>query len=82
MLIIITSILFTFYFITMARIPVRIGINFRPFNCHMCLAVWVAAALYFLPGYVTEIGGIVFAAGCLAPLFSQGMNYLQDKLAR
>lgn len=67
------SIFFVFYFIDMARIPERWKLNFKPFNCHMCLSVWTAIILYWLPYWITDLILVCFMSGVFAPLFKNFM---------
>ena len=64
--IIIAAALFSFYFIDMARFPKKWKLDFRPFNCLVCLPAWVALALYFLPEFVTEVVIVMMAAAILS----------------
>ena len=72
--IVIASIFFVFYFIDMARLPEKWKINFKPFNCNLCLSVYVAITLYFLPVIVLNCTLVAFVAGVSAPLFRNLMN--------
>jgi len=72
--IVIASLFSVFYFIDMARLPERWKVNFKPFNCNMCLSVYVAIALYFLPVWVLNGVLVAFIAGVSAPLFRNLMN--------
>jgi hypothetical protein len=72
--IVIASLFFVFYFIEMARLPEKLKVNFKPFNCNMCLSVYVAIALYFLPVMVLNSVLIAFVAGVSAPLFRNFLN--------
>lgn len=72
--IVIASLFFVFYFIDMARLPERWKVNIKPFNCNMCLSVYVAIALYFLPVWVLNCTLVAFVAGVSAPLFRNLMN--------
>ena len=72
--IVIASLFSVFYLIDMARLPEKFNVNFKPFNCNMCLSVYVAIALYFLPVMVTNCTLVAFVAGVSAPLFRNLMN--------
>jgi hypothetical protein len=72
--IVIASLFFVFYFIDMARLPEKLKVNFKPFNCNMCLSVYVATILYFLPVMVLNCVLVAFVAGVSAPLFRNLMN--------
>lgn len=75
--IILASIAFAFYFIEMARIPERLPILKRkPFNCIICLPVYIAAILVFLPAYVTNAVLAIFMAGVLAPFIRNFLHNL------
>jgi len=78
--IILASIAFTFFFIEMARIPDRINIIKRkPFNCMMCLSVWVSLILYFAPVWITNIILTMFGTGVLAPFIRNFLHNLMFK---
>lgn len=64
--IIIAAALFSFYFIDMARFPKKWKLDFKPFNCLVCLPAWTALALYFLPDFVTEVAIVMMAASILS----------------
>jgi hypothetical protein len=66
--------LFSFYFIEMARFHKKLKLDFRPFNCLVCLPAWVALALYLLPIEVTEVIIVMFGSAILAVLFKTLMN--------
>ena len=72
--IVIASLFFVFYFIDMARLPEKLKVNFKPFNCNMCLSVYISIALYFLPVMVLNCVLVAFVAGVSAPLFRNLMN--------
>lgn len=75
--IILASVAFTFYFIEMARIPDKIKLLKRkPFNCVMCLSVWTAIALFFLPAIVTNLIVVAFGTGVLAPFIRNFLHNL------
>jgi hypothetical protein len=71
---ILASALFSYYFIEMGRFPLKLNLNFKPFNCLVCLPAWVALALYMLPIEATEIIIVMFASAILAVLFKTLMN--------
>jgi hypothetical protein len=71
---ILASALFSYYFIEMGRFPLKWKMNFKPFNCLVCLPAWVALALYMLPIEATEIIIVMFASAILAVLFKTLMN--------
>jgi ABC-type transporter Mla maintaining outer membrane lipid asymmetry permease subunit MlaE len=71
---ILASALFSYYFIEMGRFPLKWKMNFKPFNCLVCLPAWVALALYLLPIEVTEIIIVMFGSAILAVLFKTLMN--------
>jgi hypothetical protein len=71
---ILASALFSYYFIEMGRFPLKWKLNFKPFNCLVCLPAWTALALYLLPIEVTEIIIVMFGSAILAVLFKTLMN--------
>jgi hypothetical protein len=72
--IVIATLFSVFYIIDMARLPERFKVNFKPFNCNMCLSVYIAIVLYFLPVMVLNCVLVAFVAGVSAPLFRNLMN--------
>ena len=38
----------------------------RPFDCVVCLSVWLAVILYFMPEEISQFLTIVFAAGFIS----------------
>lgn len=71
--IILAAIFFSFYFIEQARIPEKAHLEFKPFNCNICLSAWTALALYWAPVWVTDMVLVSFTAGVFAPLFRNFM---------
>jgi hypothetical protein len=71
---IIAAALFSFYFIEMARFHKKWKIDFKPFNCLVCMPAWVALILYWLPFYVTEMILVMFGAAILAVLINTLMK--------
>lgn len=72
--IVLTVLLSVFYFIDMGRFPEKWNINFKPFNCHMCLAFYIGVVYYFLPLVLLNMLLVCFASGVSAPLFKNLMN--------
>lgn len=72
--IIFAVLLSVFYFIDMGRFPEKWKINFKPFNCHMCLSFYLAIIYYLLPVSVLNVILVAFASGVAAPLFRNLMN--------
>jgi hypothetical protein len=66
--------LFSFYFIEMARFHKKLKLDFRPFNCLVCLPAWVALALYLLPMYVTDVIIVMMGAAIFSVLLKTLMN--------
>ena len=67
---------FSFYFIVQNEFPRKWKINFKPFNCTLCLTAWVGLALYLLPIQVTDAVICMFGAGVIAPFFRNFLNNL------
>lgn len=72
--IVLTVLLSVFYFIDMGRFPEKWNINFKPFNCHMCLSFYIAVVYYFLPPVLLNMLLVCFASGVSAPLFKNLMT--------
>ena len=71
---IIASALASFYFIEFARFHKKLKLDFRPFNCLVCLPAWIGLVLYFLPTLVSEIIIVMFSASILAVILKTLMN--------
>lgn len=72
--IVVTVLLTVFYFIDMGRFPEKWKMNFKPFNCHMCLSFYLAICYYLLPVFILNGILVAFASGVSAPLFKNLMN--------
>ena len=66
---ILTSVMFAFYFIEVARFHQFLRLDFKPFNCMTCLPVWTSLVLYCLPNVVTHILFFCIMAGIVGPMF-------------
>jgi hypothetical protein len=66
--------LFSFYFIEMARFHKKLKLDFRPFNCLVCLPAWIALALYLLPMYVTNVIIVMMGAAIFSVLLKTIMT--------
>jgi len=69
---------FSFYFIVQNDFPRKWNINYKPFNCTLCLTAWVGLLLYFLPIQVTDAVVCMFGAGVIAPFFRNFLNNLYE----
>ena len=69
---------FSFYFIVQNDFPRKWNINYKPFNCTLCLTAWVGLLLYFLPIQVTDAVICMFGAGVIAPFFRNFLNNLYE----
>ena len=69
---------FSFYFIVQNNIPQKWKLNFKPFNCTLCLTAWVGLILYILPLWATETMLCMFGAGVIAPFFRNFLNNLYE----
>jgi hypothetical protein len=67
--IVIASLFLVFYFIEMTRLPEKLKLNFKPFNCNMCLSFYVAIILYLVPIFVLNCILVASVSGVAAPLF-------------
>ena len=75
------SIAFAIYFIEYGRFPAKWRINFKPFNCAMCLSVWVSLWLLFMPNWFVNGFAIVFITGILSiPFRNLIINTIQKKI--
>lgn len=69
---------FSFYFIVQNNFPQKWKLNFKPFNCTLCLTAWVGLALYLLPNLITDAVVCMFGAGVIAPFFRNFLNNLYE----
>ena len=67
--IVIASLFLVFYFIEMTRLPEKLKINFKPFNCSLCLSFYVAIILYLVPVFILNCILVSSVSGVAAPLF-------------
>lgn len=70
---------FSFYFITQNRFPEKWKLNFKPFNCTLCLTAWSGLVLYWLPDFVGHSVLAMFGAGVISPYFRNLLNNLYIK---
>ena len=71
---IIAAALFSFYFIEMARFHKKWKIDFKPFNCLVCMPAWVALILYWSPFWITEMILVMMGAAIVAVLLKTLMT--------
>jgi hypothetical protein len=69
---------FSFYFIVQNNFPQKWKLNFKPFNCTLCLTAWIGLILYILPLWATEAMLCMFGAGVIAPFFRNFLNNLYE----
>lgn len=69
---------FSFYFIVQNNFPQKWKLNFKPFNCTLCLTAWVGLALYLLPDWTTHAMIAMFGSGVIAPFFRNFLNNLYE----
>jgi hypothetical protein len=69
---------FSFYFIVQNNFPQKWKLNFKPFNCTLCLTAWVGLILYILPLWATEAMLCMFGAGVIAPFFRNFLTNLYE----
>ena len=74
--IILAANLFSFYFITQNEFPKKWKLDFKPFNCTLCLSAWIGLLLFLLPIYATNLTLCMFGAGAISPLFRNFLNNL------
>jgi len=66
--------LLSFYFIEMARFHKKWKIDFKPFNCLVCMPAWIGLGLYWLPLYITEIIIVMMGAAIFSVLLKTLMT--------
>jgi hypothetical protein len=59
------------YLIVFANWHNMLRINFKPFNCALCLSVWVYILFSFLPSYVALNSLYACLAGCSAAIIQK-----------
>ena len=69
---------FSFYFIVQNSFPQKWNLNFKPFNCTLCLTAWVGLLLFFLPDLITDVVVCMFGSGVIAPFFRNFLNNLYE----
>lgn len=77
MLIVVAAVLFAMYVVVLTRLPLKLKLNRKPFNCSLCLAVWTALGLYLSPTWVTELTAILFGAGNAVAIYEVLLNKLR-----
>lgn len=60
--VILAAVLFSFYFIELGRFPLKWRLPAKPFGCEVCLPVWVALGLYWVPAWIIEYLIVCMAA--------------------
>jgi hypothetical protein len=78
--IIILANMISFYFISQAGLPDKLGLDFKPFNCSLCLSAWIGLILYFLPSWIDYSLLCMFGAGFISPFFRQFFANLYFKI--
>ena len=56
----VTGSLLAWYSINALRLPERLKLTFKPFNCTTCLSFWTTSALYFVPEFI-----VTFLFACI-----------------
>ena len=69
---------FSFYFIVQNEFPRKWNINYKPFNCTLCLTTWVGLSLFLLPDLITDAVVCMFGAGVIAHFFRNFLNNLYE----
>ena len=72
------AILAAVYFIEMARMHKALRLDFKPFNCLMCLSTWLALSFQFVPSFALTFIIVSCLAGALVnPIknFIQNINF-------
>lgn len=59
------------YFTSFARLHMKWKLNYKPFNCAMCLGAWLGLILFFVPPVVPEVMCIMFGAGIMSAILSK-----------
>lgn len=77
--IILTSFLLSFWFIHMSGMARSLRLNFKPFNCDVCLPVWVAIGLYWSPVWIVDMLLTAFAAGVASYFLTNLMLNLRNR---
>lgn len=68
-LIILSANVFSFFFINQIQFHKKWHLDFKPFNCTLCLSAWVGLGLYFCPTIVQYSFLALFGSGFIAPFF-------------
>lgn len=80
--VILASVLFSFHFIELGRFGVRWKLPTKPFNCGICLPVWVALGLYWVPEWILDWIIVCFASPIVFVFFSNIFINLNKRMHR
>lgn len=78
-LIILTANVFSFYFISQGQFHKKWHLDFKPFNCSICLTAWAGLGIYFLPEFLQYPVLALFGSGFIAPFFRNFFTNLYFK---
>ena len=78
-LVILTANLFTFYFLQQGQFHKKWKLDFKPFNCSICLSAWSGLIIYFLPSFIQYPILALFGSGFIAPFFRNFFTNLYFK---
>lgn len=72
--ILIASVGFTLWFITFANLPHKLRLAFKPFNCEVCLPIYITIVLLFLPMIVAEVVALCTWGSILSAYIAHELN--------
>lgn len=72
--ILIASIGFTLWFITFANLPMKLKLWFKPFNCEVCLPVYLTIAMWWMPGIVIDIVSVATWSAIASAYITHKLN--------
>lgn len=56
------AVLVSFHFIELSKLGQRWKLPTKPFQCGVCLPVWIAAGLYWVPVWIIDLLIVSFSA--------------------
>lgn len=77
--IIITSVLFCFWFIHQAKLPEKLKINYKPFNCEVCLPIYISALFYLCNEWTLNLILVCIVSAVISPFIKNFLINLYFK---
>ena len=68
-MVLIASVVFTFWWIHLSGIPERLKLRPKPFRCDICLPIWTTVAMWWAPDWLPSLIATAFGGAIVAPFF-------------